>query len=202
MLTTYKTLFYVPADAQGTAYSRDYDKTDTGTQLWHQTCVKYSSTEMCGSLWPTVHRSYHLTKGKTNLSVPTSHYLLNVAARDTKEYVVKRILKHDFTDPTNKLWLVQWQLDGDKDETWEPFEVLNDVEAFHHYCAANGLGTLFPKQHPEFTHINRSQWQHKRKKEPLTTAALPDQAQPKKRSGRPRKAPVSQPVEAITPEDA
>jgi len=27
--------------AQGTAYSRDYDKTDTGTQFWHQTCVKY-----------------------------------------------------------------------------------------------------------------------------------------------------------------
>jgi hypothetical protein len=70
-----------------------------------------------------------------------------VAARDTNEYVVKRILKHDFTDPHKKLWLVQWQLDGDEDETWEPFEVLKDVESFHHYCAANGLSTLFPKQH-------------------------------------------------------
>ena len=83
-----------------------------------------------------------------------------MAARDTNEYVVKRILKHDFTDPNKKLWLVQWQLDGDEDETWEPFEVLKDVEAFHHYCAANGLSTLFPKQHPAFAHINRSQ--HKR----------------------------------------
>jgi hypothetical protein len=117
--------------------------------------------------------------------------------------VVKRILKHDFTDPNNKLLLVQWQLDGDEDETWEPFEVLKDVEAFHHYCAANGLSTLFPKQHPEFAHINRSQQQHKRLKEPpLMTATLPDQAQPKKRRGRPRKASVSQPLEAITPEDA
>ena len=47
--------------------------------------------------------------------------------------VVKRILKHDFTDPNNKLWLVQWQLDGDEDKTWGPFEFLKDVEAFHHY---------------------------------------------------------------------
>ena len=32
---------------------------------------------------------------------------INVAARDTNEYVVKQILKHDFTDPNKKLWLVQ-----------------------------------------------------------------------------------------------
>ena len=120
---------------------------------------------------------------------------INVAARDTNEYVVKRILKHVFTDSNKKLWLVQWQLDGDEDETWEPFEVLKDVEAFHHYCAANGLSTLFPKQHPAFAHLNRSQ--HKRLTEPpLMTATLPDQAQPNKRRGRPNKAPVSQPLEA------
>jgi len=46
--------------------------------------------------------------------------------------------KHDFTDLNNKLWLVPWQLDGDEDETLKPFEFLKDVEAFHHYCAANG----------------------------------------------------------------
>jgi len=115
---------------------------------------------------------------------------INVATRDTNEYMVKRILKHDFTDPNNKLWLVQWQLDGDE----KPFEVLKDVEAFHHYCAANGLSTLFPKHCPAFAHINRSQ--HKRHKEPsLMTATLPDQAQPNKRRGRPPKASVSQPLE-------
>ena len=32
---------------------------------------------------------------------------INVSTRDTKECVVKRILKYDFTDPNNKLWLVQ-----------------------------------------------------------------------------------------------
>ena len=120
----------------------------------------------------------------------TIRILTNVAARDTNEYVVKRILKHDFTDPNKKLWLVQWQLDGDEDETWEPFE---DVEAFHHYCAANGLSTLFPKQHPVFAHINRSQREHKRQLEPpLTTTALSHQAlTPKKFRGSPSKAPVS-----------
>ena len=59
---------------------------------------------------------------------------LNVAARDAKEYVVKSIVCHDFSDPYNKRWLVQWVLDGDEDENWEPFEVLKDVEAFHTYC--------------------------------------------------------------------
>ena len=56
-------------------------------------------------------------------------------------YTVRnRILKHDFTDPNKKFWLVQWQLDsgGDEDETWEPVEVFKDVEAFHHYCTENG----------------------------------------------------------------
>jgi hypothetical protein len=63
---------------------------------------------------------------------------IHVAARDTNEYVVKQILKHDFTDPNNKLWLVQWQLGGDEDETWEPFDVLKDVEAFHHIAQQVG----------------------------------------------------------------
>ena len=79
---------------------------------------------------------------------------LNMAARDTKEYVVKSILRHDFSDPNNKRWLVQWALDGDEDETWETFEVLKDVEAFHTYCAANGMSTLFPKKHPAFAGLN------------------------------------------------
>ena len=127
-------------------------------------------------LWYTLQ---NLTNGK-EYSADVTHLrpfynpkyvtLINVAARDTNEYVVKRILKHDFTDPNKKLWLVQWQLDGDKVETWEPFEVLKDVQAFHHYCTANGLSTLFPTQHPAFAHINRTQRQQKTQEEPpLTT---------------------------------
>ena len=91
---------------------------------------------------------------------------INVATRDKNEYMVKQIFKHEFTDPNNKLWLVQWQLDGDEDETWERFEVLKDFAVFHHNYAANGLSTLFPRQHPEFAHINRQQHQNKRRQEP------------------------------------
>jgi len=43
---------------------------------------------------------------------------INLAARDTNEYVVKQILRHDFTDPKKKLWLVQWQRDGDEDKNF------------------------------------------------------------------------------------
>jgi len=69
---------------------------------------------------------------------------LNVAARDTKEYVVKSFLRHYSFDPDNKRWLVQWAINGNENDISEPFEVLKDVEAFHTYCAANGMSTLFP----------------------------------------------------------
>ena len=48
----------------------------------------------------------------------------------------------------------QWALDGDEGETWEPFEVMKDVEVFHTYCAAHGMSTLFPKKHPVFAGLN------------------------------------------------
>ena len=33
---------------------------------------------------------------------------LNVAVKDTDETVVDAILQHDFSDPTDKKWLVRW----------------------------------------------------------------------------------------------
>jgi hypothetical protein len=136
----------------------------------------------------------HLTTGKEYLADvthlrpffydPRFTTPLNVAARDTKEYVVKSILRHDFSDPDNKRWLVQWALDGDEDETWEPFEVLKDVEAFHTYCAANGMSTLFPKKHPAFAglHVPKS-GPTKRQAQPTTTSDLPVDG-PNKRTSR------------------
>ena len=32
----------------------------------------------------------------------------------SSRYVVKSIVRHDFFDPENKRWLVQWALDGDE----------------------------------------------------------------------------------------
>jgi len=78
---------------------------------------------------PTGYTICNLTTGKEYLADvthlwpsfydPTFTTPPNVAARDTKEYVVKSILHHDFSDPDNKRWLVQWALDGDEYETWE-----------------------------------------------------------------------------------
>jgi len=33
-----------------------------------------------------------------------------------------------FFDPDNKRWLVQWALDANEDDTWEPFEILKDAD--------------------------------------------------------------------------
>ena len=106
-----------------------------------------------------------------------------MAARDTKEYVVKSILRNNFSDPDNKRWLVRWALDGDEDETWEPFEVLKDVEAFHTYCAANGMSSQFPKKHPAFAGLNIPRSGPHKRRAPFSTTLsdLPDDG-PKKRS--------------------
>ena len=36
---------------------------------------------------------------------------LNIAVRDSEESVVSEIVEHDFSDPTNKQWLVKWLVD-------------------------------------------------------------------------------------------
>ena len=43
---------------------------------------------------------------------------LNIAARDSDESVVSIILKHDFSDTKNKLWLVKWLIDEPPGGTW------------------------------------------------------------------------------------
>jgi len=73
---------------------------------------------------------------------------LNIAVRDSEESVVSEIVEHDFSDPTNKLWLVKWLVDEPPGGTWENRETLKDVEAFHHYCAAHKLNAFLPRAHP------------------------------------------------------
>lgn len=73
---------------------------------------------------------------------------LKVSARDSEESVVSEIVEHDFSDPTNKLWLVKWLVDEPPGGTWENRETLKDVEAFHHYCAAHKLNAFLPRAHP------------------------------------------------------
>jgi len=126
---------------------------------------------------------------------------LNVAAQDTREYVVKSIVRHDFSDPENKRWLVLWALDEDKEEIWEPFEVLKDVETFHTYCAVHGMSTLFPKKHPAFAGLNipRS-GPNKQQAPPSTTMSDLPVAGPKKRLSRNKSsAPNNNANQAMTP---
>ena len=73
---------------------------------------------------------------------------LNIAVRDSEESVVSEIVEHDFSDPTNKLWLVKWLVDEPPGGTWENRQTLKDIEVFHHYCAAHKLNAFLPKSHP------------------------------------------------------
>jgi hypothetical protein len=129
---------------------------------------------------------------------------INVAARDTDENVVRKILDHDFSDPNNKRWRVLWSLeDGKEEETWETHEVLKNVEAFHHYCATHKLNAFLPKQHPQFS----ASTPHGKRFTPAKAilpslppeARPPPSATPKKR-GRPKKA-INSPEEAEIPEN-
>jgi hypothetical protein len=115
---------------------------------------------------------------------------LNVAAKDTDEHVVKKILRHDFSDPANKRWLVLWAVDETEEETWEPLEVLKDVEAFHHYCASHGLDAFLPKEHPRFSASVPQMKRLTPGKFTLPTMPIPNQGpKPKSRKrGRPKKS--------------
>jgi hypothetical protein len=75
---------------------------------------------------------------------------LNVAVKDTDETVVESILQHDFSNPNDKKWLVRWLRDPPS-ESWERYDNLKNVEAFHHYCATNRLDPFLPKTDPTFS---------------------------------------------------
>jgi hypothetical protein len=49
---------------------------------------------------------------------------LNIAAKDSEESVVEKIVTHDFSNVMNKKWLVHWAGDSQPDETWETNETL------------------------------------------------------------------------------
>jgi hypothetical protein len=71
---------------------------------------------------------------------------LNIAAKDIDEYVVDHIVTHDFSDPNNHKWRVRWAGYDPEEDTWEPFEHLKDVEAFHQYCIQHALSNYIPKR--------------------------------------------------------
>ena len=62
---------------------------------------------------------------------------LNIAVKDTDEYVVDQIVGHNISDPTDTKWRVRWAGYEASDETWEPPANIKNVEVFHHYCVDN-----------------------------------------------------------------
>ena len=72
---------------------------------------------------------------------------LNVAVRDTDEFVVEAIVAHQLSrtkDVSKSLWQVRWKDYTPDDDTWEPYTNVKDVEAFHNYCRDQGLFEYLP----------------------------------------------------------
>jgi hypothetical protein len=78
---------------------------------------------------------------------PTYVVPLNIAVKDTDEYVVESIVEHDVSDPKDTKWRVRWAGFGVSEDTWEPLTNIKDVEVFHEYCIANKLQRFLPRKH-------------------------------------------------------
>ena len=68
---------------------------------------------------------------------------LNIAVKDTYEFVVERIVSHDFTNVNDKKWLVRWDGTDTPEETWENYDTLTNV---HQHCAALQIDLFSPKK--------------------------------------------------------
>jgi len=72
---------------------------------------------------------------------------LNVAVKDTEEYVVEDIIDHQKTPDGTMRWLVRWNGYLPDDDTWEPYEHLKDVDKFQDYCRRHTeLSKYLPRQ--------------------------------------------------------
>jgi hypothetical protein len=78
---------------------------------------------------------------------PTYVVPLNIAVKDTDEYVVDQIVGHNISDPTDTKWRVRWAGYEASDDTWEPLANIKDVEVFHEYCVDNKLQRFIPRKH-------------------------------------------------------
>jgi hypothetical protein len=60
---------------------------------------------------------------------------LNIAVKDTDEYVVDQIVGHNISDPIDTKWRVRWA----------GYEASDDT--FHDYCVDNELQRFIPRKH-------------------------------------------------------
>jgi hypothetical protein len=116
---------------------------------------------------------------------------LNIAVKDTDEHVVEKIITHDFSDPNDKRWLVRWAGSTPPDETWERFDNLKNVEAFHHYCAALRLDPFLPKADAKYSASAPNMLRRVSGLfSPPEAPAVAENTRVSRKRGRPRKDPV------------
>jgi hypothetical protein len=91
----------------------------------------------------------------------------SVAARDTDEYTVEEILKHE-GDPKHKgtmKFLVHWKgYDDPTENTWESWKNLRLVDKLHDYLRSNKMGHLIPAECIQAQTPEPSRHQKKRKR--------------------------------------
>ena len=59
---------------------------------------------------------------------------INVAVKDTDEFVVGDILEHELNSDGDMMWKVRWDGFEESDDTWEPLYNLVNVVKFQEYC--------------------------------------------------------------------
>jgi hypothetical protein len=72
---------------------------------------------------------------------------INIAVKDTDEFVVGHIVSHRMTGDNTIEFLVHWDGFESTDDTYEPFENLRHVDKFHAYCRQNKLNEYLPRSH-------------------------------------------------------
>jgi hypothetical protein len=88
----------------------------------------------------------HIAQLKPFKYDPTYVTPLNVAVKDTEEYVVAEILQHQKQSDGTLRWLVRWDGYSSEDDTWEPYSHLKDVDKFHEYCRkTKGMSSYLPR---------------------------------------------------------
>jgi hypothetical protein len=89
----------------------------------------------------------HVSQLKPFYYDPSYIIPLNVAVKDTEEFIVEDIMEHKSDGHGSYLWRVRWDGYDEDDDTWEPLPNIKDVEKFHSYCRRySSLQKFIPKR--------------------------------------------------------
>ena len=73
---------------------------------------------------------------------------LNIAVKDTDEFVVEDIINHALDANGQMMWKVRWEWFEEDKDTWEPLHNLVNVGKFNDYCSLHPkMKKYIPKEH-------------------------------------------------------